>query len=47
MVREFITDNQFGREFWYFEVRHAAMMLNQVPGRLGLKLTTPFEIVHN
>ena len=23
------------------------MMLNQVPGRLGLKLTTPFELVHN
>ena len=22
------------------------MMLNQVPGRLGLKLTTPFELVH-
>ena len=26
---------------------HAAMMLNQVPGRLGFKLTTPFELVHN
>ena len=23
------------------------MMLNQVPGRLGLKLTTSFELVHN
>ena len=23
------------------------MMLNQVPGRLGLKPTTPFELVHN
>ena len=22
-------------------------MLNQLPGRLGLKLTTPFELVHN
>ena len=22
------------------------MMMNQVPGRLGLKLTTPFELVH-
>ena len=28
-------------------VRHVAMMLNQVPGRLGLKLTTSFELVHN
>ena len=47
MAREFITENQVGREFWYFAVRHAAMILNQVPGRLGLKLTTPFELVHN
>ena len=23
------------------------MMLNQVPGRLGMKLTTPFKLVHN
>ena len=23
------------------------MMLNQVHGRLGLKVTTPFELVHN
>ena len=23
------------------------MMLNQVPGLLGLKLTTPFELFHN
>ena len=27
--------------------QHAAIMLNQVPGRLGLKLMTPFELVHN
>ena len=47
MARVFITEKQVGRELWYFSVRHAAMMLNQVPGRLGLKLTTPFEIVHN
>ena len=42
MAQAFITKKQFGREFWYFAVRHAAMMLNQVPGRLGLKLTTLF-----
>ena len=47
MARAFITKKQVGREFWYFAVRHAAMMLNQVPGRLGFKLTTPFELVHN
>ena len=47
MARAFITEKQVGREIWYFAVRHAAMILNQVPGRLGLKLTTPFELVHN
>ena len=47
MARAFITEKQVGRDFWYFAVRHAAMMLNQVPGRLGLKITTPFELVHN
>ena len=46
MLRAFITENQVGRELWYFAVRHAKMMLNQVPGRLGLKLTTLFELVH-
>ena len=47
MVREFITEKQVGREFWYFAVRHAAMILNQVLGQLSLKLATPFELVHN
>ena len=46
MMQSFIIEKQVGQEFWYFAVRHAEMMLNQVPGRLGLKLTTPFELVH-
>jgi transposase InsO family protein len=47
MARSYITEKQVGREFWYWAVRHAAMMLNQVPGRLGRKLTTPFELIYN
>ncbi|KAL7525881.1 hypothetical protein ACHAXR_001202, partial [Thalassiosira sp. AJA248-18] len=47
MARAYITEKQVGREFWYYAVRHAALMLNQVPGRLNRKLTTPFELVHN
>ena len=47
MARAYITEKQFGREFWYFAVCHAAIMLNQVPGRLGLKPATPFELFHN
>jgi hypothetical protein len=47
MARAYITEKQVGREFWYFSIKHAAQMLNQVPGRLGRKLTTPFELVYN
>ena len=46
MARAYITDKQVGREFWYYAISHAALMINQVPGRLGRKLTTPFELVH-
>jgi len=47
MARGYITEKQVGREFWFYAIRHAAIMNNQCPGRLGLKLTTPFELVHN
>ena len=47
MERSFITEKKLGREFWYFAVQHSAMMPDQVPGRLGLKLTAPFDLVHN
>eukprot|EP00956_Cyclotella_meneghiniana_P030923 scaffold79637_cov24-Cyclotella_meneghiniana.AAC.1 len=46
MARAYITEKQVSREFWFFAVRHAAIMINQVPGRLGRRLTTPFELVH-
>jgi hypothetical protein len=46
MARAYITEKQVGREFWYFAIKHAAHMMNQVPGRLGRKLTSPFELVH-
>ncbi len=47
MARAYITEKQVGSEFCFFAVAHAARMINQVPGRLGQKLTTPFELVHN
>lgn len=46
MARAYITEKQVGREFWYFAVRHAVIMINQIPGRLGRRLTTPFELVY-
>ena len=47
MTRAYIAEKKFGKSFWYFAVHHAAMMLNQVLGCLGLKLTPPFELVCN
>ena len=47
MASAYITEKQVGREYWYFGIVHAANMINQVPGRLSCKLTTPFETVHN
>ena len=47
MAIAYITEKQVGKEFWYFAVRHAEIILNQVQGRLGLKLTTSFELVLN
>jgi hypothetical protein len=46
MARSYITEKQVGREFWFFAIKHAALMLNQVPGWLGRKLTSPFELVY-
>ena len=46
MSRSYITEKQVNREFWYFAIKHAVQMLNQVPGHLGHKLTSRFELVH-
>jgi hypothetical protein len=35
MARAYITEKQVGREFWYFTIRHAVTMINQVPGRIN------------
>ena len=43
MARAYITEKQVSREFWYFAIKHSAHMLNQIPGRLGRKLTTPLN----
>ena len=46
-TREVITKYRFGREFWYFLVHHAAMIIIQVPGLLGLKIDTSLELYQN
>jgi hypothetical protein len=47
MARAYITEMQVSREFWYFAIRHSTIMLNQIPGCLGRRLTTPFKLVHD
>eukprot|EP00956_Cyclotella_meneghiniana_P031975 scaffold85846_cov40-Cyclotella_meneghiniana.AAC.3 len=46
MARAYITEKQVSREFWFFAIRHALIMMNQIPGRLGRRLTTPHELVY-
>eukprot|EP00804_Cyclotella_cryptica_P023772 CCRYP_011153-RA/>CCRYP_011153-RA protein AED:0.32 eAED:0.22 QI:0/0/0/1/1/1/2/0/951 len=46
MARAYTTEKQVGREYWWYAVQHASHMKNQVPGRLGRKLTSPFELVY-
>jgi hypothetical protein len=46
MARAYITMKQVGHEFWYYAIKHAALMINQVPGQLGCTLNLPFELVH-
>ena len=46
MGRSYMTEKQMSRDYWFFAIRHAVLMLNQIPGRLGRKLTTPYELVH-
>jgi hypothetical protein len=45
MARSYISEKQMGCEYWFFAIKTAARMLNQVPGRVGRKLTSPFELV--
>lgn len=46
MGRAYMSEKQMPRDYWFFAIRQAVLMLNQTPGRLGRKLTTPYELVH-
>jgi hypothetical protein len=47
MDRSYITEKQVGNEFCFFVIKHSAHMLTQVPGHLGMPLTTPFELIYS
>eukprot|EP00804_Cyclotella_cryptica_P030273 CCRYP_019237-RA/>CCRYP_019237-RA protein AED:0.06 eAED:0.03 QI:0/0/0/1/0/0/3/0/1322 len=46
MDRAYLTEKQMSREFWFYAVKHATRMMNHIPGRLGRRLVSPFELVH-
>ena len=46
MSRAYLTEKQMPRTFWYYAVKHAARMMNMVPGRYNKKLASPFMLVH-
>jgi hypothetical protein len=34
------------QSFWYFAIKHAAKMMNVIPGKFKEKLASPFMLVH-
>ena len=46
MSRAYLTDKQMPRTFWYYAIKHAARMMNMIPGRYNKKLASPFMLVH-
>jgi len=46
MARAYLTEKQMPRIFWYYAIKHAARMMNMIPGRYSNKLAFPFMLVH-
>ena len=46
MSRAYLTEKQMPRTFWYYAVKHAARMMNMIPGKYRGKLASPFMLVH-
>ena len=44
--RAYLTEKQMPRSFWYQAVKHAARMMNMIPGKYKTKLASPFMLVH-
>jgi hypothetical protein len=46
MSRAYLTKKQMPRTFWYYPIKHAAWMMNMIPGKYHGKLASPFMLVH-
>jgi hypothetical protein len=46
MARVYLTENQMPWLFWFYTIVHSACMMNNIPGKFGGKLASPFFLVH-
>jgi hypothetical protein len=46
MVRAYLTEKQIPRCFWFYAIKHAAWMMNAIPGKFKTRLASPFLLVH-
>jgi hypothetical protein len=46
MSRAYLTEKQMPRLFWYYVIKHLALMMNMIPGKYRGKLALPFMLVH-
>jgi hypothetical protein len=46
MFQAYLTNKQMPRSYWYFAIKHAACMMNMIPGKYKY-LVSPFTIVHD
>jgi len=46
MSRAYLTEKQMPRRFWFYSIRHAAQIMNHIPGKYRGKLATPHMLVH-
>ncbi len=46
MAHAYLTEKQMPRSFWFYAIVHSARMMNAIPGKFGVKLASPFLLVH-
>jgi hypothetical protein len=46
MSHAYLTKKQMPQTFWYYAIKHAARMMNMIPGCYNNKLASPFMLVH-
>jgi hypothetical protein len=47
MSRAYLMEKQMPRTFWYYAIKHAARVMNMIPGQYNNKLASLFMLVHS